>query len=58
MLRANPIIISLSVDNAKVQMVCISAMFVKMSADIIKCHIANVMNKDISDKTANLRPIF
>ena len=43
----------------------ISAKFVKMSADIIDCHIANIMNKDISNnkfsenaKTGTARPIF
>ena len=36
-----------------------------MSADIIDCHMANIINKDISDnkysgnaKTATVRPIF
>ena len=43
----------------------ISAKFVKMLADIIDCHIANIFNKDISEKkhsenakTTNVRPIF
>ena len=40
-------------------------MFGKISADIIDCHIANIINKDISNnkfsenaKTATLRSIF
>ena len=43
----------------------ISAKFVKMSADIIDCHIAVIINKDISNnkfsenaKTATVSPIF
>ena len=43
----------------------ISAKFVKISADIIDCHIANIINKDISNnkfsenaKTTTVRPIF
>ena len=43
----------------------ISAKFAKISADIIDCHIANIINKDISNnkfsengKTATVRPIF
>ena len=43
----------------------ISAKFVKTSADIIDCHMANIINKDISNnkfsenaKTATVRPIF
>ena len=43
----------------------ISAKFVKMSGDIIDCHIAVIINKDISNnkfsenaKTATVRPIF
>ena len=43
----------------------ISAKFVKISANIIDCHIANIINKDISNntfsenaKTATVRPIF
>ena len=42
-----------------------SAKFVKISADIIACHIANIINKDISNnkfsenaETATVRPIF
>ena len=43
----------------------ISAKFVKTSGNIIDCHIANIINKDISNnkfsensKTATVRPIF
>ena len=43
----------------------IPAKFVKISADITDCHIANIINKDISNnklsenaKTATIRPIF
>ena len=43
----------------------ISAKFVKMSASVIDCHLANIINDDISNnnysehaKTATLRPIF
>ena len=43
----------------------ISAKFVKMSGDIIDCHIGVIINKDISNnkfsenaKTATVRPIF
>ena len=43
----------------------ISAKFVKISADIIDCHIANIINKHISNnkfsenaKTATVRSIF
>ena len=43
----------------------ISAKFVKISADIIDCHIASIINKDIFNnklsenaKTATVRPIF
>ena len=42
-----------------------SPKFVKISADIIDCHIANIINKDISNnkfsenaETATVRPIF
>ena len=54
----------LSINNAKGP-VGISAKFVKISADIIDCHIANIINKDISNnkfsenaKTTTVRPIF
>ena len=43
----------------------ISVKFVKMSADVIDCHLANIINNDISlneyfehAKTATVRPIF
>ena len=43
----------------------ISAKFVKMSANIIDCHLANIINNDLSlnkyskhAKTATVRPIF
>ena len=43
----------------------ISAKFVKISADIIDCYIANIINKDISNnqlsentKTATVKLIF
>ena len=43
----------------------ISAKFVKMSASVIDCHLANIINHDISNnnysehaKTATVRPIF
>ena len=43
----------------------ISAKFVKMSASVINCHLANIINNDISNnnysehaKTATVRPIF
>ena len=43
----------------------ISAKFVKMSANVIDCHLANIINNDISlnkyskhAKTATVRPIF
>ena len=43
----------------------ISAKFVKMSASVIDCHLANIINNDISNnnysdcaKTATVRPIF
>ena len=43
----------------------ISAKFVKMSANVITCHLANIINNDLSlnkyykhAKTATVRPIF
>ena len=58
------IIKSLSINKAKGPD-GISAKFVKISTDIIDCHIANIINKDISNnkfsenaKTATVRPIF
>ena len=60
----NQIIKSLNINKAKGSD-GISAKFVKIWADIIDCHIVNIINKDISNnkfsenaKTATLRPIF
>ena len=60
----NQIIKSLKINKAKGPD-RISAKFVKISADIIDCHIANIINKDIYNnkfsenaKTATVRPIF
>ena len=60
----NQIIKSLNINKAKGPD-GISAKFVKISADIIDCHIANIINKDISNnkfsenaKSATVRPIF
>ena len=60
----NQIIKSLNINKAKGPD-GISANFVPISADIIDCHIANIMNKDISNnkfsenaKTVTVRPIF
>ena len=60
----NQIIKSLNVNKAKGPD-GISAKFAKISADIIDCHIANIISKDISEntysenaKTANVRAIF
>ena len=60
----NQIIKSLNIKKAKGPD-GISAKFVKISIDIIDCHIANIINKDISynklpgsAKTATVRPIF
>ena len=60
----NQVIKSLNVNKAKgPDGIC--AKFVKISVDIIDCHIANITNKYISNnkcsenaKTATLRPIF
>ena len=58
------IIKSLNVNKAKVPE-GISAKFVKMLANVIDCHLANIINNDISSnksskhaKTATVRPIF
>ena len=60
----NQIIKSLNINKAKGSD-GISAKFVKISDDIIDCHIANIINKNISNKkfsenakTATVRPIF
>ena len=60
----NQIIKSLNINKAKGPD-GISAKFVKISTDIIDCHIANIINKDISNnkfsenaKPATVRPIF
>ena len=60
----NQIIKSLNVNKAKGPDE-ISAKFVKISTDIIDCHIANIINKDISNnkfsenaKTTTVGPIF
>ena len=60
----NQIIKSLNINKAKVPD-GISAKFIKISADYIDCHIADIINKDISNnkfsenaKTATVRPIF
>ena len=60
----NKIIKSLNVNKAKGPD-GISAKFVKMSANVIDCHLANIINNDISlnkyskhAKTATVRPIF
>ena len=60
----NRIIKSLNVNKAKGPD-GISAKFVKMSANVIDCHLANIINNDISlnkyskhAKTATVRPIF
>ena len=60
----NQIIKSVNVNKAKGPD-GISAKFAKISADIIDCHIANIISKDISEntysenaKTANVRAIF
>ena len=60
----NEIIKSLNVDKAKGPD-GISTKFVKISPDIIDCHLANIINNDISlnkyskhAKTATVRPIF
>ena len=60
----NQIIKSLNINKAK-GLDGISAKFVKISDDIIDCHIANIINKNISNnkfsenaKTATVRPIF
>ena len=60
----NQIIKSLNINQEK-RPDGISAKFVKISAEIIDCHIANIINKDISNnkfsengKTATVRPIF
>ena len=60
----NQIIKSLNINKAKGPDE-ISAKFVKISADIIDCHIANIINKDISNnkfsenaKTTTVRSIF
>ena len=59
----NKIIKSLNINKAKGPHGT-AARFVKTSADIINCHIANIINKDISNnkfsenaKTATVRPI-
>ena len=58
------IIKSLNVNQTKV-VDGISAMFIKMFADLIDCHVVNIINKSICDnnyfennKTANVRPIY
>ena len=58
------IIKSLNVNKAK-EIDGISANFVKMSSNVIDCHLANIRNNDISsnkyskhDKAATVRPIF
>ena len=58
------VIKSLNVNKAK-RPDGISAKFVKMSTNIIDCHLANIINNDISSnkyskhaKTATVRPIF
>ena len=58
------IIKSLNVNKAK-EIDGISANFVKMSSNVIDCHLANISNNDISsnkyskhDKTATVRRIF
>ena len=63
-LQRPPLNPSLSINKAKGP-VGISAKFIKISVDIIDCHIANIINKDISNnkfsenaKTTTLRPIF
>ena len=60
----NKIIKSLNVSKAK-GTDGISVKFVKMSANLIDCHLANIINNDISSnkyskhaKTATVRPIF
>ena len=60
----NKIIKSLNVNKAK-RPDGISAKFVKMSANVIDCHLANIINNDISSnkyskhaKTATVRTIF
>ena len=60
----NQILKSLNINKAKGPD-GISAKFVKTSADILDCHIANIINKDISNnkfsenaKTATVTPIF
>ena len=60
----NQIIKSININKAKGPNV-ISAKFVKVSADIIDCHVANIINKDISNnkfsenaKNATVRAIF
>ena len=60
----NKIIKSVNVNKAKGPD-GISAKFVKMSANVIDCHLANIINNDISlnkyskhAKTATVRPIF
>ena len=60
----NKIIKSLNVNKAKGPD-GISAKFVKMSANVIDCHLANIISNDISSnnyskhaKTATARPIF
>ena len=60
----NKIIKSLNVNKAK-GLDGISAKFVNMSANVIDCHLANIINNDISSnkyskqaKTATVRPIF
>ena len=60
----NQIIKSLNINKAKVPD-GISAKFIKISPDYIDCHIADIINKDISNnkfsenaKTATVRPIF
>ena len=60
----NRIINSLSSDKA-IGPDAITVKFIKMSANVIDSHLANIINKDIdlnsyseSAKTANVRPIF
>ena len=60
----NQIIKSININKGKGQN-GISAKFVKISADIIDCHIASIINKDIfnnkfpeNTRTATVRPIF
>ena len=60
----NEIIKSLNINKAKGPD-GISPKFIKILADIIDCHIANIINKDLSNKifsenakTATVRPIF